>query len=283
MFIWAVFCSVFFSPSCSLFFGHARRHDGHAEVGTGGHAEAGYEHSGHAGDSPFSPTIICSFITAFGGFGLIFSAYRRHQECLGQRASFPLGRVDHRRRRSSGSLPPFFTARKAPANRTSGSLVGRTATVIYADSAGGCREKSPTCRAAPATPPRRASKTARPSATARPSRSPAWPNRSFSSRHFRHQPSTPHNHKGTQCIPPCSPFLTLTSPRRRRCPGRRRHCSCHLSSSWPSGPAVTPRSAPTRSWSSPAASTDLSKPDGTVQTRGFRIVKGGGTFVMPGR
>jgi membrane protein implicated in regulation of membrane protease activity len=59
----------------SLFFGHhhSGAGDAHAAVGTGGHAEAGYEHSGMPGVSPFSPMIICCFLTAFGGFGLIFS------------------------------------------------------------------------------------------------------------------------------------------------------------------------------------------------------------------
>jgi membrane-bound ClpP family serine protease len=47
--------------------------DAHAEVGTGGHAEAGFEHTGMPGVSPFSPTTLASFITAFGGFGMIFS------------------------------------------------------------------------------------------------------------------------------------------------------------------------------------------------------------------
>ncbi|MCI0747303.1 MAG: hypothetical protein L0Y58_18010, partial [Verrucomicrobia subdivision 3 bacterium] len=46
-------------------------HDG--DVGTGGHAEAGYDHTGLPGVSPFSPTIIASFATAFGGFGMILS------------------------------------------------------------------------------------------------------------------------------------------------------------------------------------------------------------------
>src|SRR5205814_4082299 len=48
-------------------------HDAHGDIGTGGHAEAGYEHTGMPGVAPFSPTTIASFITAFGGFGLIFS------------------------------------------------------------------------------------------------------------------------------------------------------------------------------------------------------------------
>jgi len=46
-------------------------HDG--DLGTHGHAEAGFDHSGVPGISPFSPTTIASFITAFGGFGMIFS------------------------------------------------------------------------------------------------------------------------------------------------------------------------------------------------------------------
>src|SRR5579862_9281807 len=58
----------------SFFFGHELGgHGGHVDVGTGGHAEAGYEHTGMPGITPFSPTILCSFLTAFGGFGLIFS------------------------------------------------------------------------------------------------------------------------------------------------------------------------------------------------------------------
>src|SRR5580700_7283252 len=59
----------------SAIFGHFGGHAaaGHADVGTGGHAEAGFEHSGMPGISAFSPTIICSFITALGGFGMILS------------------------------------------------------------------------------------------------------------------------------------------------------------------------------------------------------------------
>jgi len=49
-------------------------HDAHgADLGTGGHAEAGFDHTGMPGMSAFSPTTIASFITAFGGFGLILS------------------------------------------------------------------------------------------------------------------------------------------------------------------------------------------------------------------
>ena len=50
-------------------------HDAHPDldVGTGGHAEAGFQDTGMPGLSPFSPTTICSFITAMGGFGMIFT------------------------------------------------------------------------------------------------------------------------------------------------------------------------------------------------------------------
>lgn len=49
-------------------------HDAHV-AGSGGNAEAGADTSDMPGLSIFSPTIICSFITSFGGFGLIFSQF----------------------------------------------------------------------------------------------------------------------------------------------------------------------------------------------------------------
>ena len=48
-------------------------HDAHVDVGTGGHAEAGYDHSGVPGISFFSPTVLACFVTAFGACGLILS------------------------------------------------------------------------------------------------------------------------------------------------------------------------------------------------------------------
>ena len=47
--------------------------DAHGDVGTGGHAEAGFDHSGMPGISFFSPTVLAAFVTAFGAFGLIFT------------------------------------------------------------------------------------------------------------------------------------------------------------------------------------------------------------------
>jgi membrane protein implicated in regulation of membrane protease activity len=44
-------------------------------AGSGGHAEAGVDGSDMPGVSAFSPTILASFVTAFGGFGIIFSQF----------------------------------------------------------------------------------------------------------------------------------------------------------------------------------------------------------------
>jgi membrane protein implicated in regulation of membrane protease activity len=58
----------------SAFVGHLfGGHDAHVDLGTGGHAEAGFEDTGMPGLSPFSPTTVSSFITAFGALGLILS------------------------------------------------------------------------------------------------------------------------------------------------------------------------------------------------------------------
>ena len=56
----------------SAFAGHVFGHGGHVD-GSGGHVEAGADFSDMPGVSAFSPTVISSFITAFGGFGIIFS------------------------------------------------------------------------------------------------------------------------------------------------------------------------------------------------------------------
>ena len=59
----------------SAFFAHSfGGHDGHLDhAGTGGHAEAGYGTNDMPGFAAVSPTTIAAFITAFGGFGMIFS------------------------------------------------------------------------------------------------------------------------------------------------------------------------------------------------------------------
>ena len=83
----------------SAFMGHLfGGHDAHVDVGTGGHAEAGFQDTGMPGLSPFSPTTITAFLTAFGGLGMIFSKIEATQQPLDQRAAGDAGRVGHRRR-----------------------------------------------------------------------------------------------------------------------------------------------------------------------------------------
>jgi membrane-bound ClpP family serine protease len=58
----------------SAFAGHVfgGGHEG-GDLGTGGHAEAGLDTHGMPGISFFSPTVLASFVTTFGAFGLVFS------------------------------------------------------------------------------------------------------------------------------------------------------------------------------------------------------------------
>ncbi len=46
---------------------------GHDSIDAGGHAESGLGHAGEPGISFFSPTVLASFVTAFGAFGLILT------------------------------------------------------------------------------------------------------------------------------------------------------------------------------------------------------------------
>jgi membrane protein implicated in regulation of membrane protease activity len=59
------------SAAMGHFFGGHDAHPG--DVGTGGHAEAGYDQSGIPGISFFSPTVLSCFVTAFGACGIILS------------------------------------------------------------------------------------------------------------------------------------------------------------------------------------------------------------------
>jgi membrane protein implicated in regulation of membrane protease activity len=56
----------------SAVLGHLFGGHGDVHVGTGGHAEGGVGHDGVPGISFLSPTVLASFITAFGALGLIF-------------------------------------------------------------------------------------------------------------------------------------------------------------------------------------------------------------------
>jgi membrane protein implicated in regulation of membrane protease activity len=58
----------------SVLLGHFFGHGGHVS-GSAGHAEAGADNTDNPGMSIFSPTVMASFITAFGGFGLVFCQF----------------------------------------------------------------------------------------------------------------------------------------------------------------------------------------------------------------
>lgn len=57
-----------FSALLGHFFG-----GGHDSIDASGHAESGLSHDGEPGMSFFSPTVLASFITAFGAVGMILS------------------------------------------------------------------------------------------------------------------------------------------------------------------------------------------------------------------
>jgi membrane protein implicated in regulation of membrane protease activity len=78
-----------FTIICAIV-GHFFGGDHGGDVGTGGHAEAGFDHTGLPTISFFSPTVLASFVTAFGAFGLIFS---RIQATKSVWASAPLAIV----------------------------------------------------------------------------------------------------------------------------------------------------------------------------------------------
>jgi membrane protein implicated in regulation of membrane protease activity len=58
----------------SALMGHVFGGGDHGDIGSGGHAESGADGS-DGGVSAFSPTVIASFITAFGGIGMILHQF----------------------------------------------------------------------------------------------------------------------------------------------------------------------------------------------------------------
>lgn len=114
-------------------------HEVHSELGTGGHAEAGFEHTGMPGMSPFSPTTIASFITAMGGLGMIFSSIKATESVW---ISAPLSIL--------GGLfiaagvffmfEAFFRKLQSSSESRVASLLGQTATIITPIPANGVGE-----------------------------------------------------------------------------------------------------------------------------------------------
>lgn len=78
----------------SAFLGHLFGGHADAPVGMDGQAEGGLGHDGVPGVSILSPTVLASFITAFGAFGLIFSQIRlTHSVWINAPLSFAGGLV----------------------------------------------------------------------------------------------------------------------------------------------------------------------------------------------
>ena len=104
-------------------------HDVHVDAGGEAHAEAGFDSHDMPGFSPLSPTTIATFITAFGGLGMMF---HRIEATRGAWISAPLAML-------GGFAIAFavFVLFRAIFSRTQSSsegkvleLVGETATVI---------------------------------------------------------------------------------------------------------------------------------------------------------
>ncbi len=113
--------------------------DAHVDIGTGGHAEAGFDHSGMPGISFFSPTVLASFVTAFGAFGLIFTRIPATNNVW---ASAPLAAL-------GGGIVAWlvfllfnamFSRTQSSSESQVASLVGQTASVITPIPAAGVGE-----------------------------------------------------------------------------------------------------------------------------------------------
>jgi membrane protein implicated in regulation of membrane protease activity len=123
----------------SAFAGHLfGGHDG-GDIGTGGHAEAGYDHSGVPGVSFFSPTVLACFVTAFGACGLVLSQIETTRSVW---ISAPISAA-------AGALMAFvalflfnwmFSKTQSSSESRVASLVGQTASIITPIPANGVGE-----------------------------------------------------------------------------------------------------------------------------------------------
>ena len=103
-------------------------HEGHVD-GSGGHAEAGVDASDMPGVSAFSPTVIASFVTAFGGLGLIFSQIKATKNPLISAPLAILGALVI----ACGLLwflRQLFNKTQSSSESKVGTLAGLTATII---------------------------------------------------------------------------------------------------------------------------------------------------------
>ena len=103
---------------------------GHGHVGgSGGHAEAGADSSDAPGMSIFSPIIMAAFVTAFGGFGTIFSQIEATRAAW---LSAPLAAICAVATTSVllWTLRQLFRRTQSSSESHVGGLVGMSATVL---------------------------------------------------------------------------------------------------------------------------------------------------------
>lgn len=120
-------------------FGHFFGGDhGHLD-GSGGHAEAGVDSSDAPGVSAMSPTILCSFVTAFGGLGVIFNQIPATKNPL---ISAPLALVGGALIASGvlALLRQLFSRTQSSSESHVGTLAGMIATIITPIPANGVGE-----------------------------------------------------------------------------------------------------------------------------------------------
>jgi membrane protein implicated in regulation of membrane protease activity len=113
--------------------------DHHVDVGTHGHVDAGFDNTGMPGVSIFSPVVICSLVTAFGAFGLVFT---RIEQTRSVWMSAPLA-AGCGLLVAAGAFFMFnaiFEKTQASSETRIGSLIGKTATVITPIPANGVGE-----------------------------------------------------------------------------------------------------------------------------------------------
>jgi membrane-bound ClpP family serine protease len=96
--------------------------DIHADVGTGGHAESGFDHSGVPGLSFFSPTVMATFVTAFGGFGTVFTSIEATKSVWVSAPASAVGAL--------GIAYGVFAVFNAAFHKVQGSSEGRTTRLI---------------------------------------------------------------------------------------------------------------------------------------------------------
>lgn len=116
---------------CTALFGHifgGEGHDGHVD-GSGGHAEAGVDASDMPGISALSPTVIASFVTAFGGIGMILHQISATRPAV---ISGPLSLVGGFGIAASvlWMLRQLFRRTQSSSESKVASLVGQAATII---------------------------------------------------------------------------------------------------------------------------------------------------------